>query len=53
MPKALCTNPASETIRGSDPRDGEHKGAVACARVNRMASAASWSSRGLDTSEWP
>ena len=31
----------------SEPRDGEHSGAVACARVNRMPSAASGSCRGL------
>ncbi len=37
----------------NEPRDGEHSGAVACARVNRMPWAASWSSRGLDTSACP
>ncbi|KXW60250.1 hypothetical protein MPHL43072_11205 [Mycolicibacterium phlei DSM 43072] len=37
----------------SEPRDGEHSGAVACARVNSTPSAASWSIRGLTTSGWP
>ena len=37
----------------SDPRDGEHSGAVAWARVNRIPSAARRSSLGLSTSVCP
>ncbi len=53
-----CANPIRPLLCGylpekSDPREGEHSGAVACASVNRMPSAASRSRWGLLTPATP